>query len=175
MEESHRICPNCFREVSSRDMYLDLENGKMGCTYCLEDKIRQHSDWCKEWREKNMAGEGMMYPKTFEEFINKYSFKDRKQEYTNGSMLIPVSRVLQAYDYYCKNQEPESRTQYVVTTYDYENFYFDFYTHELQEYDGVITILNQKGQTVFLIPLSKVECVIVKEVRTNKNSQDSGK
>lgn len=122
-----------------------------------------------------MAGENMTYPKTFEEFINQYSFKDRKQEYTNGSMLISVVRVLQAYDYYCKKQAPESRTQYVVTTYDYENFYFDFDTHELQEYGETVTILNQKGQIVFLVPLSKVECIIVKEVGTNKNIQDGRK
>lgn len=57
MEEYKRICPNCYKEVSSRDMYLDLESGKIGCTYCFEDKIRQHSDWCKEWRKKNMAKE----------------------------------------------------------------------------------------------------------------------
>ena len=175
MEEYKRICPNCYKEVSSRDMYLDLESGKIGCTYCFEDKIRQHSDWCKEWRKKNMAGENMTYPKTFEEFINQYSFKDRKQEYTNGSMLISVVRVLQAYDYYCKKQAPKSRMQYVVTTYDDENFYFDFDTHELQEYGGTVTILNQKGQIVFLVPLSKVECIIVKEVGTNKNIQDGRK
>lgn len=101
----------------------------------------------------------MNYPETFEDFINEYSFKDSKEEYTNGSMLISVFRVLQAYDYYCKKQEPRVKMQYVVTIYDYENFYFDFDTHELEECNGVVTILNQKGQVVFLVPLSKVECI----------------
>ena len=109
----------------------------------------------------------MKYPETFEDFINEYSFKDRKEEYTNGSMLISVYRVLQAYDYYCKKQGPEVRTQYVVTIHDGENLYFDFDKHELEEYNGVVTLLNQRGQTVFLASLSKVECILVKEVGEN--------
>ena len=57
MEESYTMCPNCFRKISSRDMYYDLESGKMGCIYCMADKIKAHSDWCKEWRKQNMAKE----------------------------------------------------------------------------------------------------------------------
>lgn len=42
----------------------------------------------------------MMFPKTIEEFINNYSFKDREEVYTNGAELIPVFRVEQALEHY---------------------------------------------------------------------------
>lgn len=45
-------------------------------------------------------GEIMEFPKTIEEFIEKYSFKDEKQIYTNGSVLLPVFRVKQMIDHY---------------------------------------------------------------------------
>lgn len=34
------------------------------------------------------------------DFVNSYSFKDRKEVYTNGAELVPIFRVQQAYDYY---------------------------------------------------------------------------
>lgn len=34
------------------------------------------------------------------DFVNSYSFKDRKEVYTNGAELVPTFRVQQAYDYY---------------------------------------------------------------------------
>lgn len=39
--------------------------------------------------------EMMDFPNTFEEFAEQYGFKDKKEIYTNGSMLIPVFRVKQ--------------------------------------------------------------------------------
>ena len=39
---------------------------------------------------------------TPEEFIEVYSFIDRKQIYTNGSKLIPVFRVEDMLEYYYK-------------------------------------------------------------------------
>lgn len=42
----------------------------------------------------------MTFPKTADEFIEQYSFKDDKQEYTNGSELIPVFRVKQMMEHY---------------------------------------------------------------------------
>lgn len=50
------VCLNCGRTVSDNDIYYDVESNKFGCIYCIEDKIKQHSDWCKEWRKQNMAG-----------------------------------------------------------------------------------------------------------------------
>ena len=44
----------------------------------------------------------MIFPKTIQEFIKEYSFKDKKEYYTNGSMLIPVFRMEQAHVYYGK-------------------------------------------------------------------------
>lgn len=37
----------------------------------------------------------MTFPKTFDEFAETYSFKDKEELYTNGSNLIPVFRVKQ--------------------------------------------------------------------------------
>lgn len=45
-------------------------------------------------------GEMMSFPETFKEFIDEYSFKDKEEIYTNGSDLIPVFRVEQAWNYY---------------------------------------------------------------------------
>lgn len=34
------------------------------------------------------------------DFVNSYSFKDKKEVYTNGAELVPIFRVRQAYDYH---------------------------------------------------------------------------
>ena len=47
----------------------------------------------------------MDFPPTFEEFIDKYSFKDKEEIYTNGSELIPSFRVMQAWDHYTSNMK----------------------------------------------------------------------
>ena len=39
--------------------------------------------------------EQMEFPKTFDEFVEEYGFKDKEEVYTNGSDLIPVFRVKQ--------------------------------------------------------------------------------
>lgn len=48
---------------------------------------------------KTMA-DTMDFPSNWKEFMNDYSFKDEKQEYTNGSILIPVFRVEQMAEHY---------------------------------------------------------------------------
>ena len=47
-----------------------------------------------------MSGCCMQFPKTFEEFINQYSFKDKEEIYTNGAELIPLFRVEQGVEHY---------------------------------------------------------------------------
>lgn len=42
----------------------------------------------------------MEFPKTIQEFMDGYSFKDDKEVYTNGSRLIPTFRVEQALEHY---------------------------------------------------------------------------
>lgn len=42
----------------------------------------------------------MDFPKTVDEFLKHYSFKDKKELYTNGSDLIPVFRVEQMLNHY---------------------------------------------------------------------------
>ena len=50
----------------------------------------------------------MEFPKTMQEFIKNYSFKDSEEVYTNGSELIPTFRVEQAIEHY----EIESNCKY---------------------------------------------------------------
>ncbi len=45
----------------------------------------------------------MTFPRTFMGFIKEYSFNDKEKIYTNGSDLIPVFRVEQAWDHYTKD------------------------------------------------------------------------
>ena len=45
----------------------------------------------------------MIFPKTADDFIEQYSFKDEKQEHTNGAELIPVFRVKQMMEHYIAN------------------------------------------------------------------------
>ena len=45
-------------------------------------------------------GDCMEFPKTIDEFIDDFKFKDDKQVYTNGSELIQVFRVKQALEHY---------------------------------------------------------------------------
>ena len=42
----------------------------------------------------------MKFPNDIKDFIKKYSFKDKEERYTNGSMLISVFRVKQMLEYY---------------------------------------------------------------------------
>ena len=47
-----------------------------------------------------MSGDVMEFPRTPEEFCGQYSFFDKDEVYTNGSLLIPVFRVEQMVEHY---------------------------------------------------------------------------
>ena len=47
-----------------------------------------------------MSGEAMDFPQSWRDFVEQYSFKDSKEEYTNGSMLISTYRVEQMVEHY---------------------------------------------------------------------------
>lgn len=53
-------------------------------------------------------GDAMKFPERIDNFIDEYSFRDCKREYTNGSMLIPVFRVTQAIEHYMPKWIPVS-------------------------------------------------------------------
>jgi hypothetical protein len=42
----------------------------------------------------------MMFPNSWGEFVEDYSFKDEEEVYTNGTILIPVFRVEQMIEHY---------------------------------------------------------------------------
>lgn len=50
-------------------------------------------------------GDSMTFPDTIEEFLEGYSFIDKKEYYTNGTKLIPVFRVEQALEHYYPTTE----------------------------------------------------------------------
>lgn len=52
-----------------------------------------------------MMGDRMNYPENPMDFIKIYSFKDKEEVYTNGSMLVPLFRVEQMIDYYMTNKQ----------------------------------------------------------------------
>lgn len=62
----------------------------------------------------------MTFPKTIDEFIESYQFKDKEEIYTNGSELIQVFRVQQAIEHYLpkwisvKERLPEEDGEYLV-------------------------------------------------------------
>ena len=42
----------------------------------------------------------MMFPENIDDFLSGFAFKDSEEIYTNGSMLIPLFRVQQAFEHY---------------------------------------------------------------------------
>ena len=62
----------------------------------------------------------MIFPKTIQEFIKEYSFKDKKEYYTNGSMLIPVFRMEQAHVYYGKQIRDKAIDEFMKEIRDWQ-------------------------------------------------------
>jgi hypothetical protein len=46
----------------------------------------------------------MMFPNDWAKFLEDYSFKDKEEVYTNGTILIPVFRVEQMVEHYFQNR-----------------------------------------------------------------------
>ena len=46
-----------------------------------------------------MSGEVMQFPKTVEEFMEKYKIVDSEQVYTNGAELVPIFRMKQWFEH----------------------------------------------------------------------------
>ena len=53
----------------------------------------------------------IQFPKNIEQFWAEYSFRDDKEIYTNGSILIPLFRVEQAREHY--QTEPRKKARWV--------------------------------------------------------------
>jgi hypothetical protein len=69
----------------------------------------------------NTMSECMMFPNSWGEFLDDYSFKDKEEVYTNGSMLIPTFRVEQMVEHYfgskwipVSERLPEKNKQWVL-------------------------------------------------------------
>lgn len=69
----------------------------------LRDIEHTTLDLIKEGKLPPMEDESMdcmEFPNDIKDFIKDYSFKDKEERYTNGSMLISVFRVKQMLEYY---------------------------------------------------------------------------
>lgn len=55
----------------------------------------------------------MNFPKSFNEFIDDYSFNDLDEIYTNGSKLIPTFRVMQGYEHFEKMIRADERAKVI--------------------------------------------------------------
>jgi hypothetical protein len=56
----------------------------------------------------------MHFPKTWEKFLKEYEFKDEKQVYTNGSMLVQSFRVEQMMEHYLRIAIKEEIKEFVA-------------------------------------------------------------
>ena len=61
-------------------------------------------------------GDTMFFPETWKEFLKDYEFKDSKEIYTNGSMLIPSFRVEQMMEHYTRPRRGRWECVYIETT-----------------------------------------------------------
>lgn len=60
--------------------------------------------WSINERSRGMSGEVMEFPKTAEEFMEKYKIIDSEQVYTNGAELVPIFRMKQWFEHLeCEN------------------------------------------------------------------------
>ncbi len=67
----------------------------------------------------------MEFPKRIEEFLDDYSFKDKEEVYTNGSILIPLFRVKQGLEHYMRESKAALEKQIpkkVILGYDKQDF-----------------------------------------------------
>lgn len=65
--------------------------------------------------------DSMEFPKTIEEFLDDYSFKDKENVYTNGSILIPLFKVKQGLEHYMRESKAALEKQIpkkVILGYD---------------------------------------------------------
>ncbi len=94
-------------------------------------------------------GDAMSFPKTINEFFDDYSFKDKEEVYTNGSMLIPTFRAKQGIEHYMRElnneinrqkteiEELRERISYMEESIDYSRKEYD------REYDRLVQKLQQ--------------------------------
>lgn len=63
----------------------------------------------------------MYFPDTWEEFVDSYSFEDKKEIYTNGAELILVHRVRQMVEHYFDNIEKRAAERIMLYLDDANN------------------------------------------------------
>jgi len=65
------------------------------CQHTDEEIAKSFIEDVEAVKEHLPCGEQMDFPKSFDDFVKDYGFKDKEEVYTNGSELIPVFRIKQ--------------------------------------------------------------------------------
>ena len=70
-----------------------------------------------------MSGDVMLFPKTVEEFMEKYKIIDSEQVYTNGAELVPIFRMKQWFEHLeCENCQKNPKNCGVRMETENENY-----------------------------------------------------
>lgn len=106
--------------------------------------------------------ECMMFPNDWAKFLEDYSFKDKEEVYTNGSMLVPVFRVEQMIEHYfgskwipVSERLPDTSGEYLVAVKDVSgqvySDYADYDTFRQKWTTGLF--LGVKDKITYWMPL----------------------
>ncbi len=66
------------------------EKNLVHCLYTDEEIAKSFIEDVEAVKDQLPCGQMMEFPKTFDEFVKDYGFKDKQEVYTNGVELIPV-------------------------------------------------------------------------------------
>lgn len=78
-----------------------------------EIKLKPAQAAAQKCKEEKTMGEIMQFPETIEEFMQQYKITDTQQVYTNGTELVPISRMKQWFEAHkqhwipCSERPPE--------------------------------------------------------------------
>lgn len=93
---SHReVCKYCYKCSLWTQGESTNNNDLPHCQHMDEEIAQSFKEDVEAVKDQLPCGQMMDFPKTFDEFVKDYGFKDKQEIYTNGSELIPVFRVKQ--------------------------------------------------------------------------------
>lgn len=92
-EDNSSYCPNCGAKMDETSIVNMVINNCNATTVINNDNAMS-----TETRRENMP-DSMMFPKTVDEFMEKYKIVDTDEIYTNGAELVPIFRMKQWFEH----------------------------------------------------------------------------